>query len=252
MNESHDTKVGRREFVGLAAAATAGFTILKPSTVFGTQANSAVRLGVLGCGGRGTAVTESFLREHGRDRDGHGRHLPGQHGEERPDTGRALAEAQQAFRRCRAHVQGLQGLRTVVREQGRRRRLHRDAALFPSGSPRGRHRRRQARLPGEAGGGRRAGRQADHGPRREDEGQAEPGRRLPDPLRVAVRAAREAHPRRHRSARWCRARSITSRRTSTARRSPTSRPTSGVSGTGSTRRRFPATSSSSRTSTSST
>ncbi|MCU0248793.1 MAG: Gfo/Idh/MocA family oxidoreductase [Vicinamibacterales bacterium] len=62
MNESHDTKVGRREFVGLAAAATAGFTILKPSTVFGTQANSAVRLGVLGCGGRGTAVTESFLR----------------------------------------------------------------------------------------------------------------------------------------------------------------------------------------------
>ena len=65
MNESHDTKVGRREFVGLAAAATAGFTILKPGTVFGTQANSAVRLGVLGCGGRGTAVTESFLQNTG-------------------------------------------------------------------------------------------------------------------------------------------------------------------------------------------
>lgn len=65
MDESKDTKVGRREFVGLAAAATAGFTILKPSTVFGTQANSAVRLGVLGCGGRGTAVTESFLRNSG-------------------------------------------------------------------------------------------------------------------------------------------------------------------------------------------
>jgi len=62
MDESTDTKVGRREFVGLAAAATAGFTILKPRTVFGTQANSAVRLGLLGCGGRGTAVTESFLR----------------------------------------------------------------------------------------------------------------------------------------------------------------------------------------------
>ena len=62
MDASKDTKVGRREFVGLAAAATAGITIMKPSTAFGTQANSAVRLGLLGCGGRGTAVTESFLR----------------------------------------------------------------------------------------------------------------------------------------------------------------------------------------------
>ena len=61
MHESKDTKVGRREFVGLAAAATAGITIMKPSTAFGAQANSAVRLGLLGCGGRGTAVTESFL-----------------------------------------------------------------------------------------------------------------------------------------------------------------------------------------------
>jgi predicted dehydrogenase len=65
MDDSRDTRVGRREFVGVAAAATAGFTILKPSTVFGTQANSAVRLGVLGCGGRGTAVTESFLQNTG-------------------------------------------------------------------------------------------------------------------------------------------------------------------------------------------
>jgi myo-inositol 2-dehydrogenase/D-chiro-inositol 1-dehydrogenase len=62
MSDSKDTKVTRREFVGVAAAATAGFTILKPSTVFGTQANSAVRLGLLGCGGRGTAVTRSFLQ----------------------------------------------------------------------------------------------------------------------------------------------------------------------------------------------
>jgi len=62
MDDSRDTKVGRREFVGLAAAATAGFTILKPATVFGTQANSAVRLGLLGCGGRGLAVTSSFLQ----------------------------------------------------------------------------------------------------------------------------------------------------------------------------------------------
>jgi predicted dehydrogenase len=65
MDDSKDTQVGRREFVGMAAAATAGFTIRKPGTVFGTQANSAVRLGLLGCGGRGSAVTESFLQNTG-------------------------------------------------------------------------------------------------------------------------------------------------------------------------------------------
>ncbi len=61
MNDSRDTRVGRREFVGLAAAAAAGITILKPSIVWGTQTNSAVRLGLLGCGGRGLNVTGSFL-----------------------------------------------------------------------------------------------------------------------------------------------------------------------------------------------
>ena len=65
MSEPKNTKVTRREFVGAAAAATAGFTILKPSTVFGTQANSAVRLGLIGCGGRGTVVTRSFLQNSG-------------------------------------------------------------------------------------------------------------------------------------------------------------------------------------------
>ncbi|HEY5054697.1 MAG TPA: hypothetical protein VII58_00965 [Acidobacteriaceae bacterium] len=33
---------------------------MKPSTAFGYQANSAVRLGLLGCGSRGTAVSTSF------------------------------------------------------------------------------------------------------------------------------------------------------------------------------------------------
>ncbi|MEK6630066.1 MAG: Gfo/Idh/MocA family oxidoreductase [Acidobacteriota bacterium] len=61
MNDSRDTRVGRREFVGLAAAAAAGITIMKPSVVWGTQANSAIRLGLLGCGGRGLNVTGSFL-----------------------------------------------------------------------------------------------------------------------------------------------------------------------------------------------
>src|SRR4030042_3390326 len=50
----------RREFLG-AAAVAAGVTILKPSIVWGTQANSAVRLGLLGGGGRGRNVMGSFL-----------------------------------------------------------------------------------------------------------------------------------------------------------------------------------------------
>jgi len=60
MTDPKTRTTDRREFLGVAAAA-AGVTILKPSLVFGTQANSAVRLGLLGCGGRGTNVMGSFI-----------------------------------------------------------------------------------------------------------------------------------------------------------------------------------------------
>jgi predicted dehydrogenase len=46
-------KLGRRKFIGVTAA-TAGALFIKPELVRGTQANSAVRVGLLGCGGRGT------------------------------------------------------------------------------------------------------------------------------------------------------------------------------------------------------
>jgi predicted dehydrogenase len=39
--------------------------ILKPRVAFGSQANSAVRLALLGCGGRGSGVTASFLEHTG-------------------------------------------------------------------------------------------------------------------------------------------------------------------------------------------
>jgi len=54
-------KIGRREFLGTAAAAATGFMILKPHLVRGTDANSAVRLGILGCGGRGTGVGSGLV-----------------------------------------------------------------------------------------------------------------------------------------------------------------------------------------------
>ena len=53
------TKIERRTFLKQAAAFSA-FTILDPRIVFGTQANSAIRVGIIGCGSRGTAVLESM------------------------------------------------------------------------------------------------------------------------------------------------------------------------------------------------
>ena len=46
-------KLDRRKFIG-AAAATTGLMFIKPELVRGTAASSAVRVGLLGCGGRGT------------------------------------------------------------------------------------------------------------------------------------------------------------------------------------------------------
>src|SRR5882724_11634596 len=49
----------RRSFLKNAAAVSA-ISILKPSSVFSYKANSAVRLGLIGCGNRGTAVISSI------------------------------------------------------------------------------------------------------------------------------------------------------------------------------------------------
>src|ERR1700694_4296641 len=59
--EMSNENIGRRRFLG-AAAGAAAFTILKPQLVRGMQANSGVRVGLLGCGGRGTTHTETILK----------------------------------------------------------------------------------------------------------------------------------------------------------------------------------------------
>jgi len=53
--------IDRRQFVKTGAAAS-GLLLLRAKTAFGYEANSAVRLGLLGCGGRGTAVASSFAK----------------------------------------------------------------------------------------------------------------------------------------------------------------------------------------------
>ena len=54
-------KISRRRFIGGAAAAATGAMILKAGAARGSAANSALRLGILGCGGRGTAVGTGFV-----------------------------------------------------------------------------------------------------------------------------------------------------------------------------------------------
>ena len=53
-------KVDRRKFLGIAAV-TAGAMLIKPALVRGTAANSAVRAGLLGCGGRGTEDASNLV-----------------------------------------------------------------------------------------------------------------------------------------------------------------------------------------------
>lgn len=63
MNSNDPThQIPRRSFLaGTAAAAT--FTILKPSTVFGAQANSVLEIGLIGCGGRGSWIANLFAAQ---------------------------------------------------------------------------------------------------------------------------------------------------------------------------------------------
>ena len=61
---SKNTRLGRRAFLaGAAAAAT--FTILKPALVRGTEANSKIALGLIGCGGRGSWIADLFVKHGG-------------------------------------------------------------------------------------------------------------------------------------------------------------------------------------------
>ena len=52
--------LNRRRFIGSAAATTA-LMFIKPELVRGTDANSAVRVGLLGCGGRGTEDASNLV-----------------------------------------------------------------------------------------------------------------------------------------------------------------------------------------------
>jgi myo-inositol 2-dehydrogenase / D-chiro-inositol 1-dehydrogenase len=54
----------RRDFLQNTAAISA-ITLISPATAFGTKANSAIRVGLIGCGSRGTAVITSMSNQTG-------------------------------------------------------------------------------------------------------------------------------------------------------------------------------------------
>ena len=53
-------KFDRRRFLGVAATG-AGVMFMKPQLAVGTEAGSAVRVGLLGCGGRGTEDASNLV-----------------------------------------------------------------------------------------------------------------------------------------------------------------------------------------------
>lgn len=53
--------IERRKFVQVAGTAGAGLMFVRPESVRGTTANSAVGLGIIGCGGRGSEVGGQFV-----------------------------------------------------------------------------------------------------------------------------------------------------------------------------------------------
>ena len=61
-NQTKPKKMARRTV--LKGAAAAAFTIVKPALVRGSEANSKIELGVIGCGGRGNWITALF-KKHG-------------------------------------------------------------------------------------------------------------------------------------------------------------------------------------------
>ena len=151
MSDPRDTGVGRREFVGVAAAA-AGITILKPSLVFGTQANSAVRLGLLGCGGRGRNVMGSFLENTGAVLTAIGDLFP-----DNLDAGKTELDAVSAKLGKPAvdpsrTFKGLKAYEALFASKDVDAVYIASPPVLPPRAPRGRDRRGQARLPREAGG----------------------------------------------------------------------------------------------------
>src|SRR5215467_3833661 len=61
--------MNRREFLQTGAGALSAMLVLNPRTVFGSEPNSAVRVGLLGCGNRGARAVRRKRRRRTRTLD---------------------------------------------------------------------------------------------------------------------------------------------------------------------------------------
>lgn len=62
--KAHFQSISRRRFMANAGAAALSFTVVKSEFVNGAGANSKIKLGLIGCGGRGTWIANLF-QQHG-------------------------------------------------------------------------------------------------------------------------------------------------------------------------------------------
>jgi predicted dehydrogenase len=62
MSEQSKQPSTRRDFVKDAGVAAAGWTIIQPESVYGTPANPKTKVGLLGCGRRGSRVSQLFVK----------------------------------------------------------------------------------------------------------------------------------------------------------------------------------------------
>ena len=61
MSKKESKSFTRREFIAGTSAAAVSFSIMKPELVFGSNANSKIKIGMIGCGGRGTWIADLFM-----------------------------------------------------------------------------------------------------------------------------------------------------------------------------------------------
>jgi len=66
MKAKNQKPFGRRQFIRqIGAAGLSAAVITNPVLVWGTQTNSKIKLGLIGCGGRGTWIAGLFLKHGG-------------------------------------------------------------------------------------------------------------------------------------------------------------------------------------------
>jgi myo-inositol 2-dehydrogenase / D-chiro-inositol 1-dehydrogenase len=68
MTPNEPTRCTRRSFLGrslAAGTAASALNVIKPGLVSGVQVNSKIAIGIIGCGGRGTWITELFVQHGG-------------------------------------------------------------------------------------------------------------------------------------------------------------------------------------------